>query len=312
MPTDLDPATAALVAAPYSPLWNLDAPDDAGWSAIALRGDAAAASSLAKARAALGVSIQPTSIGGVPAFILTPRVIPAAHKRQLIVNLHGGGFIFGKGEAGTAEAMLLAAFGGYKVLAIDYRMPPSAPFPAALDDLVSAWRALTRTTDPRHIAVAGTSAGGGLTLSLMLRAKAEGLPLPAAMALGSPAADLTGGSDSLRTNEWLDNVVVSGDGYLQRVLKLYARGHDPRDPLLSPIFGDFHRLPPAILTTGTRDLLLSDTVRVHRQLRRAGVVADLQVYEGLSHSQFLFDPTMTLPREVYGEVGRFFDQYLTK
>jgi monoterpene epsilon-lactone hydrolase len=311
IPSDLDPATAMLVAAPYSQFWNLNAPDDAGWREIVKQFDAAGLPELAKGRAALGVTIEPTTLGGVKAFILTPKEIPEAHKNQLVFNLHGGGYIFGAGESGTAEAMLMAAFGGYKVVAIDYRMPPDTPYPAGMDDATAAWRAVAATMDPRRIAVEGTSAGAGMTLSLMLRAKAEGLPLPGAIAPGSPPADLTNTGDSRKTNEWLDSVLVSIDApYPRSVAQLYAHGHDLEDPQLSPIYGDFHGMPPAILTTGTRDLFLSDTVRVHRKLRRAGVVAELQVYEGLSHAQYLFDPTLTVPREVFGEIARFFDEHL--
>jgi acetyl esterase/lipase len=122
---------------------------------------------------------------------------------------------------------------------------------------------------------------------------------------------MTDGGDSASTNEWVDNVIVSFDApYMQSVATLYARGHDRADSELSPLRGDFTGLPPAILTTGTRDLFLSNTVRTHRKLRRAGVTADLQVYEGLSHAQYNFDLTMTLPKEVFGEVARFFDAHL--
>ena len=148
-----------------------------------------------------------------------------------MVNLHGGGYIFGHGESGTNEAMLMAAFGGYKVLAIDYRMPPDAPYPAGMDDATAAWRALVATMDPRCVAVEGTSAGGGMTLSLRLRAKAEALPLPGAIAPGSPPADLTNTGDSRKTNEWLDSVLVSIDApYPRSVAQLYAHGHDLEDP----------------------------------------------------------------------------------
>jgi epsilon-lactone hydrolase len=181
-----------------------------------------------------------------------------------------------------------------------------------MNDVTAAWKAAVATTDPRRIAIEGTSAGGVVTLALMLRAKAEGLPLPGAIATGSTAADLTNTGDSRRTNEWVDNVLVSADGYGNRVAQLYAHGHDMKDPQLAPIYGDFHGLPPAILTTGTRDLFLSDTVRTHRKLRRAGVEADLQIYEGLSHSQYLFDPSGTVPKEVFGEITRFFDAHLAK
>jgi acetyl esterase/lipase len=310
VPADLDAATSALVAAPYSPFWNLDAPNDAGWQAIIDHANKATQPFTAKLREALGVTIEPTTLGGVPAFIVTPRQIPQAHANHLVLHLHGGGYILGAGEAGTGEAALVAAIGGYKVLAIDYRVPPSAPFPAALDDVTAAWRAVVATSDPRQIAVEGTSAGGGLTLALMLRAKAEGLPMPAAIAAGSPAADLTTSGDSLKANEWVDNVIVSLDGFASKALRLYAGQHDFTDPMLSPLHGDFHGFPPAILTSGTRDLLLSDTVRAHRKLRRAGVTADLHVYEGLSHGQYLFDPTGMVPREVFSEIARFFDAHL--
>ena len=167
--------------------------------------------------------------------------------------------------------------------------------------------------DPRRIAVEGASAGAGMTLSLMLRAKAEGLPIPGAIAPGSPPADMTNTGDSRKTNEWVDSVIVSIDApYAKSVAQLYADGHDLKDPQLSPIYGEFHGMPPAILTTGTRDLFLSDTVRVHRKLRRAGVVADLEVYEGLSHAQYLFDPMLTVPSEVFGEIARFFDEHLAR
>ncbi len=116
-----------------------------------------------------------------------------------------------------------------------------------------------------------------MTLALMLRAKAEGLPLPGAIAPGSPWSDMTSTGDSYKTNEWIDNVVVSYDGYLSRLARLYAHGHDLKDPQLSPVYGDLHGLPPTILTSGTRDLFLSNTVRVQRKLREAGIEADLEM-----------------------------------
>ncbi len=312
VPGYLEPATAALVAGPYSTFWDLNPPNDSAWRAIVARAADATVPRLAQERAALGVSIAPTTIGGVKAYILRPREIPEAHENQVVFQIHGGGYVFGPGESGTGKAMLMAAFGGYKVLAIDYRMPPDAPYPAAMDDVTSAWQALVKTMDPHRIAVEGTSTGGGMTLALMLRAKAAGLPLPAAIAPGSPWSDMTDTGDSYKTNEWIDNVLVSYDGYLSRAARLYAHGHELKDPQLSPIYGDFHGLPPAILTAGTRDLFLSNTVRAHRKLREAGVTADLQLYDGLSHAQFNSDPSAPVTKEAFGEIARFFDAHLAK
>ncbi|WP_237479800.1 alpha/beta fold hydrolase [Lichenibacterium dinghuense] len=313
VPHDVDAATEALIAAPYRvPAWDANPPDAAAWKALVDKLAQAALPGLAKARAALGVSIEPTTVGGVKAFVLTPREIPEAHKDQLIYNIHGGGYVYGPGESGTAEAMLMAAYGGYKVIAVDYRMPPDFPYPAAMDDADAAYRAIIATTDPKKVAVVGTSTGGGMTLALMLRLKAEGVALPGAIAPGTPWSDMTETGDTYKTNEWVDNVLVSYDGYLTHAAQLYANGHDLKDPQLSPIYGDFHGLPPTILTSGTRDLFLSNTVRTQQKLREAGVVQELQVYEGISHAQYLFDPTSQLTKEVFGEYARFFDGHLAR
>ena len=151
-----------------------------------------------------------------------------------------------------------------------------------------------------------------MTLAMILRAKKEGLPLPAAIAPGSPWSDLTETGDTYKTNEWVDNVIVSYGGYLSRAALLYANGHDLKDPQLSPIYGDFHGFPPAILTSGTRDLFLSLTVLTHRKLRQAGVEASLQVFEGMSHAQYNFDPYAPETKEIFMEIASFFDKHLGK
>src|SRR6202163_1059601 len=147
---------------------------------------------------------------------------------------------------------------------------------------------------------------------MILRAKQEHLPLPAAIAQGTPMSDLANTGDSFRTNAMLDNVLVSPDASCDKRAALYANGHDLRDPMLSPLYGDMRGFPPAILTTGTRDLLLSNTVRVHRKLRQAGVEAVLQVYEGQSHAQYARDVSAPETKEAIGEIARFLDVHLGK
>lgn len=312
VPGTVSEAAQGLIAAPYSPFWNAAGTTAAEWRAIASGADATAEPMLAELRAALEVGLEETTIAGVRCFVLTPQSIPDAHRDQVILNLHGGGYIYGSGVSGTAEATMMAAYGGYRVIAVDYRMPPDAPYPAAVDDAAAVYRALIEDEgmDPARVAVGGTSTGGGLALALMLRIKAEGLPMPGALAPNSPWSDLTGAGDSYQANEWIDNVVVSYDGYLDEAARLYAGGRDLAEPELSPVYGDLAGLPPTILVAGTRDLFLSNTVRIQRRLRQAGVTVDLQLFDGLSHAQYLFDPTAPETVEMFGEITRFLDEHL--
>ena len=303
----------ALIAAPYrTPSWDADPKNAQEWKDLIAKLADAGIEQRRAMREKLGVTMAAGVIGGVKVFTLTPKEIPAQNRDRLLVHVHGGGYVFGPGEAGTPEGVLMAAYGGYKVISIDYRMPPDFPYPAAMDDAMAVWREVVKTTDPRRTAIFGTSTGGGMTLAMILRAKQENLPLPAAIAPGTPWSDLTETGDTYKTNEWLDNVLISYHGYLGRAARLYAGGHDLKEPMLSPIYGDFNGFPPAILTSGTRDLFLSLTVLTHRKLRRAGVDAELQVYEGMSHAQYNFDADMPESREVFGEIATFFDRHLAK
>ncbi|MGX7704222.1 alpha/beta hydrolase [Methylobacterium sp. Gmos1] len=311
VPGTVSPEFQAAIAAPYkTPAWNADPGSAAEWKALVTKLAAQTAAPLPALRERLGVVSTPEVIGGVKAWIIAPKVVPERNRHRLLVHIHGGGYVYNPGEAGTLEAVLMAAFGGFTVISFDYRMPPDAPYPAAMDDAMAVWRAALALQPAGNMAVFGTSTGGGMTLALMLRARREGLPLPAAIAPGTPWSDLTETGDSYKANEWLDNVLVSYDGVLNRAAKLYADGHDLRDPQLSPIYGDLRGLPPTILTTGTRDLFLSNTVRTHRKLRQAGVEASLQVFEGMSHAQYLFDPDAPETREVFTEIAAFLDKHL--
>ena len=314
VPTTTSPDFRKQVEAPYrTPDWDADPKTRDDWKTLVAALAAKGAAKLPALRDKLGVTSAPRTIGGVKAFLVEAKTIPYAHRDQIILAIHGGGFVYNPGEAGTLEAVLMAGFGGYRVIAVDYRMAPDFPFPAANDDVMAAYRALLKDHRPATIGVVGTSAGGELTLALCLRAKAEGVPLPGAIAPGTPEADMTNAGDTIETNEWLDNVLVSARGYVANATKIYVpAGHDLKDPQLSPIFGDFKGLPPAILTSGTRDLFLSNTVRVHRKLRQAGVEATLQVFEGMSHAQYLFDADAPETKEAFGEITGFFDRHLAR
>ena len=312
VPTDVSPELQKLIAAPRNPNWNNLMKTGAEWRAFANKQAAETMQTLPAMRQRLHVTVKPTTINGVHAFVVTPDVIAPEHRNQTLIHVHGGCYELFPGESGTAEAILMAGLGHYRVISVDYRMPPDAYFPGALDDAMTVYQAELKDTDPKHIAVFGTSAGGALVLEMMLRAKQLGLPMPGAIAPGTPMADVTETGDSFYTNDMVDNVLVSRDGFCHAATEVYAHGHDLADPLLSPVNGDMHGFPPAILTTGTRDLLLSNTVRVHRKLREAGVVSDLIVFEGLAHAQYLFIPDSAESKEHFAEVGAFFDRYLEK
>ena len=312
MPSAPSPQVQRLIAAPLRQGWNTPPTTPEGWRALAEAGAAATRAGLPGLRERLKVDVEAAEMGGVKVFRVTPREIRPENRNRLLIHVHGGCYVLNPGEAGLPEAIFMAGFGGYRVISVDYRMPPEAYFPAALDDAMAVWKAALQTTDARRMAIFGSSAGGALTLEMVLRAKAEGLPLPAAIAPGTPMSDVTGVGDSFQTNGLVDNVLVAVDGFCDAATRFYANGHDLRDPLLSPIYGDLRGFPPAILTTGTRDLLLSNTVRMHRALRQAGVEASLQVFEGQSHAHYYRDDTAPESREAFGEIAGFFDRHLGK
>ncbi|MGA2713804.1 MAG: alpha/beta hydrolase [Bryobacteraceae bacterium] len=312
VPDTVSPQMQKLIAAPLPPAWNVIPKTAAEWKQQVDAGAAAAMQTLPALRKELGVAVEPMTIGGVKAFIVTPQNIPPENRNRLLIHVHGGCYVSFPGESGTTEAIFMAGFGHFKIISVDYRMPPDHPYPAGLDDAMTVWKAAVKMAEPKNMAIFGSSAGGALTLSMVLRAKQEKLPLPAAIAPGTPMADLTNAGDSFHTNAMLDNVLVAPDASCDKRAELYTNGHDLKDPLLSPIYGDMHGFPPAILTTGTRDLLLSNTVRVHRKLRQAGVEAVLQVFEGQSHAQYYRDVSAPETREAFEEIARFLDKHLGK
>jgi acetyl esterase/lipase len=280
------------------------------WKAVVQAAAAQDLEHIAALRKQFAVSVESLRVAGVPCFMITPAHLSDHNRHRLLMHLHGGGYVFGPGEAGTLEAIVMAGSSGMKVISVDYRMPPDHPYPAAMDDAIAVWKELTRREKPANMAVFGTSTGGGMTLALVQRAQEEGLPLPAAIAPGTPWSDLTKTGDSYFTNEGVDNGLVAYDPLLSASARLYAGGVDLKDPHLSPVYGNFHGFPPTLLTTGTRDLFLSNTIRVHRKLREAGVDARLEVYEGQSHAQYLVDTTAPESKEAFREIAEFFDAHL--
>ncbi len=249
------------------------------------------------------VTIKEGEIAGVTVRTVTPAEVDPANTNRLFVHTHGGAYVIGSGPGGSYEAILIAHYAGIPVVSIDYRMPPENPFPAAVDDVVAVWRSLLTERSAKSTALGGSSAGGGLAMASILRFRELGLETPGALWAGTPWADLTKTGDSHFTNEGIDRVLVSYHGLLEGAANLYADGRDLKTPLISPMYGNFDGFPPTYLVTGTRDLFLSDTIRVHRKMRVAGVDADLHVYEGVSHGEYTLDSPER--DQVFGELGEF-------
>lgn len=315
VPTTVSKEMQEAIASPYPmPKWTANHPQSAAeWNEIVQGAAKATQAALPALRERLGVSVAQTTLGGVNAYILTPNSLPDGNKDRVALYFHGGGYVYNPGEASTWEGILMAAYGGYRVIAVDYRMPPAHPYPAALDDAFEAYKAVVAKYGAKKIAVFGTSAGGGLTLALMLRIKAAKLPYPAAIAPETPYVDMTeeGAGDTAKTLEWVDGTLVSLNGYVRHSAQAYANGHDLKDPYLSPIYGDWQGFPPAMIVSGTRDLLLSQSVLTHRKLRQAGIEAELHVWEGQAHAQY-YAPYTPETKEQYVELGRFFSQHLAR
>jgi len=242
-----------------------------------------------------------------PVYEVVPESLASDTAACAIFYVHGGAFIHGAGLAGAYMGTPLAGHAQMRAYCVDYRMPPDHPFPTGLEDAVAAYRWVLERHKPEDIAVAGGSAGGGLAASLVLKLRDLGLPMPGACVLATPEADLTESGDSFETNDTVD---IVAQHRLTPSIGVYANGHDLKDPYLSPLFGDFRKgFPPTILTTGTRDLFLSNTVLMHRALLRAGVEAELHVWEAMPHGGFFGAPE---DQEVLDEHARFIRKRLLK
>jgi monoterpene epsilon-lactone hydrolase len=300
VPEYLSPIACAYLAP--LPAWG-DYPaleDKAGWAAYVAAVDAAVLSRFPDWSEASPAQAVERDAGGARVFDIVPPGLEP-DDRSVIFEMHGGALILCGGEMcrvmGIGTAMRL----GRRVWSVDYRMPPEHPYPAALDDCIAAYRALLTERKPSEIIVSGGSAGGNLAAALMLRARDEGLPMPAGLILGTPEIDLTESGDSFHTNMGVDPGLKS----LMPVNLLYANGADLKHPYLSPLFGDLKDFPPTILTTGTRDLYLSNTVRMHRALRAAGVTAELHLTEAGPHTGFPGSPEgEEMDKEVRGFIAK--------
>jgi epsilon-lactone hydrolase len=276
-----------------------------GWRALIEGANEGLAMAMEMRVAHLDPTVEVMTVGDVPVFVLTPDGGSDDAEQPIYLDIHGGAFYMGGGDACRAMAKNTVAQVQMRTWSVDYRMPPDHPYPAALDDCIAVYRRLVEVQAPGRIIVGGQSAGGNLAAALVLRARDEGLPMPAGLVLLTPEADLTESGDSFATLLGIDPLLTES---LATSIAMYAGDRDLTDPYLSPLFGDLTPpFPPTLLQAGTRDLFLSNVVRMHRKLRAGGVEAELHVFEAMPHGGFWGSPE---DDDLAEEVRRFVAAHL--
>ena len=262
----------------------------------------------AEARRLFPVKVQETTTGGVRTDIITPLETPEANRNRVLINLHGGGFNSDSGS--QIEGVPICNLAKIKVVSVYYRLAPENPFPAAVDDVVAVYKELLKTYKPQNIGIFGTSAGAILTGESAIRFKQLGLPIPAALGEFSTLADFSRPSDTrqLFTLDGFPGDMNPTDP-ARPPSDQYPAKTDRRDPVLSPLFADLKGMPPTLLVTSTRDILLSDTSTFHRALLRAGNDAQLVVFDALPHA-FWYHFELPETHEVLGIMAKFFEDKL--
>lgn len=244
-------------------------------------------------------------LGGIPAVRVET---PASRPDRQILYLHGGGYVTGSLALYRHILWRFANAAAARVVAIDYRLAPEHPFPAALDDAAVSWRALiAEGADPGRTAIMGDSAGGGLTFALALRLRDEGASLPAALIAMSPWTDLAVSGASLRHNADADPMLSADD--VPAFARLYLAGNDPRNPYASPLYGDPTGLPPSLIQVGGDEILRDDSVRMAERLRTAGCAVELEVWPRMPHVWQTFASMMPEARRAIARIGAFVQRH---
>lgn len=260
----------------------------------------------AEARKLYPVNVEEATTAGVRTDIITPLTVPAENKDRVLINLHGGGFNSDSGS--LIEGVPISNLAKIKVVSVYYRLAPENPFPAAVDDVVAVYKELLKTYKPASIGIFGTSAGAILTAEVTVKLKQLGLPLPGALGMFSGLADFSRVGDARQMftlNGFPGEMQPTDPNHLPD--DQYVGKTDRKDPVLSPLYADLRGMPPSLLVTSTRDLLLSDTAFFHRALLRAGNDAQLVVYEALPHA-FWYHFQLPETQEALEIMAKFFDR----
>jgi monoterpene epsilon-lactone hydrolase len=305
-----------------------EAPTEPDWQSLSISkiralGESHAQKFVDRAREFYLVTIEARKFGGVPATVILPKGgVSAANKDRVLVNVHGGGFYMGAGPEALIQSIPVAALGKLKVITIDYRQGPEYKFPAASEDIAAVYRDLLKSYKPHNIGSYGCSAGGILSAMTVAWLEKEKLPLPGAIGIfgagafggwyGDPALPGSWGGDSHFTAPPLVGekplpIDASRAPPLPEYVSAYLSNADPKDPLVSPALSSavMSKFPPTLLITGTRAFDLSVAVQTQRALTKAGVEADLHLWDGMGHC-FFYDVDLPESQEAFSVMTKFF------
>jgi acetyl esterase/lipase len=248
-----------------------------------------------------GVRAETGNLGGINVEWIVPDRAAAA---PVLFHLHGGGYVLGTPAGSRAFTTEFALRTKARVVSVDYRLAPEHPYPAAVDDAVAAYGALLATgISPAQIAIGGESAGGGLTIATLLAARDKGLAMPACAYAISPWTDLTCEARTFDTKASVDPLLTRKS--LKDMGDAYIAGSDPRTPYASPNFGDLKGLPPLLIHVGSEEVLLDDSVVLHRRAEAAGVKTRIKIAEPMIHVWHMFHAILPEGAEAIGEIADF-------
>lgn len=247
-----------------------------------------------------GAQATAATVGGIAGEWMTADGVPTV---ATLLYLHGGGYFACTPQTYRAVTASFA-IAGFKTFAPDYRLAPENPFPAGLEDAVAAYRGLLETHSPQQLVVAGDSAGGGLSMALMLSLRKRGMPLPAAAALFSPFVDLAATGESARTNS--ERCAMFDSESFGRAAQYYLGDRDRRAPLASPLYAELQGLPPLLIHVGADETLLDDSRRLAERAQKAGVKTQIKIWPAVPHVWQLFQRWVPEGRSSLREAGMFF------
>lgn len=251
------------------------------------------------------IRLEAVHIGGVPAEF---SLAPGSNSSRILIFFHGGGYCSGSIRSHRRMVTEAGRAARRRTLAVEYRLAPENPFPAAHDDALAAWRYVrAQGIAPEHIAVGGDSAGGNLTICLINRLRAAGDATPACAWLASPWTDLTMSGDSLSLKDSVDPLIHKG--YLEELATAYAGGADRRDPLISPLFSELRGFPPVLIQVGSAETLLDDAVRFARAAGAADVAATLEVWPHMIHAWPMWNAQLADGRRALERAGKWMQRW---